>query len=151
MVTKGQLPKGVGKGRRKGQGQGGGEGQGLGQGQGQGGGEGQGLGQGQGQGQVQYWSLSSGREDQVLLVQQGFGEVVDGSDGAKCHGGILPPQQVGPKHHRQVRVGHLVHLALCRHLHTQKTQNELNVLIRRKYTNQLLGRGNCIIPEPGTG
>lgn len=54
-----------------------------------------------------------------MVVQQGSCEVVDGSDGTKCHGSILAPQQIGPKHHGQVSIVHLVHLTPCRHLQGQ--------------------------------
>lgn len=59
-------------------------------------------------------------KDQVLLVQQRHGEVVDGADGAERHGVVTPPQQVGPEHHRQVAGGHLVHLAVVRYLKNTK-------------------------------
>lgn len=55
-------------------------------------------------------------ENFLVQVEQGAGEVVDWSDGTECHGGVLSPQQIGAKHHSQVCVGHLVHLALSRHL-----------------------------------
>lgn len=54
----------------------------------------------------------------MLLIQQGPGEVVDWPDGAEGHGVVPPPQEVGTEHHGQVTVGHLVHLAVGRHLHT---------------------------------
>lgn len=61
---------------------------------------------------------SSG-EHQMLLVQQGPGEVVDRTNGAQCHGVVLTPQQVGSKHHSQVAVGHLVDFTVGCHLTTQ--------------------------------
>ena len=53
------------------------------------------------------------REDLLVVVQQGSCEVVDGSDGTERHGSILAPKQIGPKHHGQVSVVHLVHLTPC--------------------------------------
>lgn len=61
----------------------------------------------------------SSRKNQVLLIQQGSGEVVDWPDGAQRHGVVLAPQQVGAKHHGQVAVGHLVHLTVGWYLWTQ--------------------------------
>lgn len=61
----------------------------------------------------------------MLLVQQAPGEVVDGSDGAEGHGVVPPPQQVGPKHHGQVAVGHLVHFAAGRHLEARRSHRWL--------------------------
>ena len=48
------------------------------------------------------------RKNQVMLIQQGSGEVVDWPDSTQRHGVVLSPQQVGAKHHSQVAVGHLV-------------------------------------------
>lgn len=55
------------------------------------------------------WGLG---EDQMLLVQQGPGEVVDWSDGTERHGVVSPPEQVGTKHHSKVTVGHLIHFTV---------------------------------------
>lgn len=68
-------------------------------------------------------------EDLLVQVQQGAGEVVDGADGAERHGGVLPPQQVRPEHHGQVRVGHLIRLALRRHLE-EKNRTRLQPTIK---------------------
>lgn len=51
-------------------------------------------------------------KDQMLLVQQGSGEVVDRPNSAERHGVVPPPEQIRAKHHSQVAVGHLIRLAL---------------------------------------
>lgn len=48
------------------------------------------------------------RKNQMMLVQQSSGEVVDWPNSTQRHGVVLSPQQVGAKHHSQVAVGHLV-------------------------------------------
>lgn len=59
-------------------------------------------------------SMNRGRlgEDQMMLVQQGPGEVVDWPNCTERHGVVPPPQQVRTKHNSQVTVGHLVHLTV---------------------------------------
>lgn len=52
-------------------------------------------------------------KDQMLLVQQGSGEVVDWPNGAERHGVVPSPEQVRTKHHSQVTVGHLIHLTVA--------------------------------------
>lgn len=51
-------------------------------------------------------------ENQMLLVQQGSGEVVDWPNSTERHGIVPPPQQVWAKHHSQVAVGHLIHFTV---------------------------------------
>lgn len=62
--------------------------------------------------------------DVLMQVEQDAGEVVDWSDGAQGHGGVLSPKQIGAEHHGQVCVGHLVHLAFGRNLNHNKHDPE---------------------------
>lgn len=52
------------------------------------------------------------RKNQMMLIQEGPGEVVDWPNRTQSHGVVLSPQQVGTKHHSQVAVGHFVHFTV---------------------------------------
>lgn len=59
------------------------------------------------------------RKNQMMLIQEGSGEVVDWPNRTQSHGVVLSPQQVGTKHHSQVAVGHFVDFTVGRYLKTQ--------------------------------
>lgn len=89
----------------------------------------------------------------MLLVQQVPGEVVDRSDGAEGHGIVPPPQQVGPEHHGQVAVGHLVHFATGRHLEARRTDGQSDNWFGKPWRGRGLGGGrgqvSKTLPAPG--